>query len=129
MPPVWQYLSTKCDWRQSGSGFSSGAPTMISRIDHFVTLVQRDPQNEMFRFSLAQALVNSGRSPEAIEHYEFCITKKPDWMMARILLAKVHLQLGQKTAARPLLDAALRLAVQQHHEDPEKELRALLAEL
>ena len=102
---------------------------MTSRIDHFLTLVQRDPQNEMFRFSLAQALVNAGRPAEAIEHYEFCVAKKSDWMMARILLAKVHLQLGQKTAARPLLETALSLAVDQHHEDPEKELRALLSEL
>ena len=89
----------------------------------------RDPANEMFRFSLAQALVAEGRGPDAIEHYRFCVDKKADWMMARILLGKLLLQLGRRTDARPLLEDALRLAVAQDHEDPERELRALLADL
>jgi len=102
---------------------------MTSRIDHFNTLVARQPQNEMFRFSLAQAFVAEGRGAEAVEHYAFCVAKKPDWMMARILLGKLLLQLGRQAEARPLLEAALRLAVGQNHEDPERELRALIQEL
>ena len=49
--------------------------------------------------------------------------------MARILLGKLLVQLGRRTEAKPLLEDALRLAVEQHHEDPERELRALLAEM
>ncbi len=95
----------------------------------FSALVERHPENEMFRFSLAQALVADGRGVEAVPHYEFCVAKKADWMMARILLAKLLLQLGRKAEARPLLEAALQLAIEQHHEDPERELRALLGDL
>jgi hypothetical protein len=40
-----------------------------------------------------------------------------------------HLAAGRHAEARPLLVAALDLAVAQAHEDPERELRALLAEL
>ena len=83
----------------------------------------------MFRFSLAQALVAAGRSAEAVPHFEFCVAKKADWMMARILLGKLLVQLGRHGDAKPLLEAALSLAVEQHHEDPERELRALLAEM
>jgi hypothetical protein len=50
-------------------------------------------------------------------------------MMPRILLGKLHLAAGRHAEARPLLVAALDLAVAQAHEDPERELRALLAEL
>jgi hypothetical protein len=50
-------------------------------------------------------------------------------MMARILLGKALLSLGRKTEARPWLEEALQLAVEQSHEDPERELRALLADL
>jgi predicted Zn-dependent protease len=99
-----------------------------SRVQHFAALVARDPENEMFHFSLAQALVADGRGPEAVPHYEFCIAKKSDWMMARILLGKLLLQLGRRNEAKSLLEEALKLAVNQHHEDPERELRALLAE-
>lgn len=98
-------------------------------MDQFRGLVERQPENEMFRFSLAQALVAEGRSEEAIPHYERCVAKKADWMMARILLGKLLLQLGRRADAKPLLEDALRLAVEQQHEDPERELRALLAEL
>lgn len=102
---------------------------MPSRSEQFQALVTRQPENEMFRFSLAQALSAEGRGAEAVPHYEFCIGKKADWMMARILLGKLLLQLGRRAEAKPLLEEALRLAVEQTHEDPERELRALLAEL
>jgi predicted Zn-dependent protease len=99
-----------------------------SRVDHFSALVGRDPGNEMFRFSLAQALVAEGRGEEALPHYRLCIDKKPDWMMARILLGKLLLQLRRREEAKPWLEEALKLAIEQQHEDPERELRALLAE-
>jgi predicted Zn-dependent protease len=102
---------------------------MPSRVEQFESLVAQQPANELFRFSLAQALVAENRPEKAVEHYEFCVTKKADWMMPRILLGKILLQLNRPTEAKPLLEAALRLAAEQHHEDPERELRALLTEL
>jgi predicted Zn-dependent protease len=102
---------------------------MAARAEHFQTLVSRQPDNELFRFSLAQALEAEGRAPDACPHYEICVAKRADWMMPRILLGKILLQLGRRAEARPLLEAALQLAVAQSHEDPERELRALLAEL
>lgn len=101
----------------------------MSRVAQFQTLVERQPDNELFRFSLAQALVGEGRAADAIPHFEACVAKKADWMMPRILLGKLLLQLGRRAEAKPLLEAALRLAIEQHHEDPERELTALLAEL
>lgn len=100
---------------------------MPTRSAHFLSLVDRDPANELFRFSLAQALVAEGREPEARPHFEFCIAKKADWMMPRILLGKNLLQAGLRSEARPLLEDALKLAIEQHHETPEAELRSLLA--
>ncbi|HEY1107292.1 MAG TPA: tetratricopeptide repeat protein [Opitutaceae bacterium] len=102
---------------------------MPSRSEQFQALVSRQPDNEMFRFSLAQALAAEGRGADAVPHYEFCVAKKADWMMARILLGKLLLQLGRRAEARPLLEDALKLAVEQTHEDPERELRGILAEL
>jgi predicted Zn-dependent protease len=95
----------------------------------FASLVARQPDNELFRFSLAQALVEEHRLIDAVVHYKFCVDKKADWMMPRILLGKLYLELGKKPEARVHLQDALRLAVDQAHEDPERELRALLADL
>lgn len=102
---------------------------MNPRIAHFQALVERQPDNELFRFSLAQALATDGRAPEALPHYEFCVAKKADWMMPRILLGKLLVELGRRDEARRWFESALALAIEQQHEEPEQELRALLAEL
>lgn len=95
----------------------------------FQALVERFPDNELHRFSLAQALAAEGRGADAVPHYEACCAKKSDWMMPRIALGKLLLALGRRAEARPVLAAALQLAVEQEHETPEAELRALLADL
>ena len=100
-----------------------------ARSQHFFALVARQPDNELFRFSLAQALLAETRQADAVEHLQFCAQKKRDWMMPRILLAKSLLHLGRREEARPWLEEALRLAIEQDHQDPEAELRALLAGL
>jgi|SRR6478609_4816465 len=102
---------------------------MPSRSEQFSALVAQQPDNELFRFSLAQALVAENRVAEAIPHFEICANKKADWMMPRILLGKALVSLGRRSEAKLWLEAALQLAVDQTHEDPERELRALLAEL
>jgi predicted Zn-dependent protease len=102
---------------------------MGARTDQFQGLVERNPENELFRFSLAQALEAEGRNHEAEPHYQFCVARKADWMMPRILLGKLYLATGRTAEARGLLHDALRLAIEQNHETPEAELRGLLETL
>ena len=100
-----------------------------SRSVHFAALVARQPDNELFRFSLAQALLAEQRPADAVAHLTFCAGKKPDWMMPRILLGKTLLNLKRLPEARPWLEEALQLAIAQDHDDPAQELRSLLADL
>ena len=100
-----------------------------SRSAHFAAIVAKQPENELFRFSLAQALLNENREADALEQLEFCCRKKADWMMPRIMLGKALLQLGRKEDAKPWLEDALNLAIDQNHDDPAGELRGLLAGL
>ena len=102
---------------------------MPDRVAQFEALIARQPENELFRFSLAQALLDAGRGPEAIPHLDCCVQKKADWMLPRILLGKELLKAGQTDAARPLLETALQLAIEQDHDDPAAELRDILADL
>jgi predicted Zn-dependent protease len=101
----------------------------MPRSEQFAALVAQQPDNELFRFSLAQALLAENRSADAIEHLVKCSLEKADWMMPRILLGKALIGLHRRTEAKSWLEEALKLAVDQGHEDPERELRALLAEL
>jgi len=101
----------------------------MSRSDQFAALAAAQPDNGLFRFSLAQALLAEGRPADALAHLEFCAIGKPDWMMPRILLGQALVKLGRKAEAKPWLEAALRLAVAQDHDDPARELRALLKDI
>lgn len=99
------------------------------RSENFRKMVEKAPENELFRFSLGQSLFEEESYAEAVEHLEVCRQRKPDWMMPVILLGKAYLQLGRVEEARPALEDALALAVEQNHETPEAELRAILADL
>ncbi len=99
------------------------------RSRQFAALVKQQPANELFRFSLAQALLAEGRPADAVEHLTHCADKKPEWMMPRILLGKTLLGLGRRTEAKPWLEEALKLALAQDHEDPAREMQALLADM
>ena len=99
------------------------------RSAHFASLVARQPDNELFRFSLAQALLSENRPVDALEHLIACADKKSDWMMPRILLGKALLGLGRRVEARPWFEQALQLAIAQNHDDPAQELGAILRDL
>ena len=101
----------------------------MSRSELFRRHVAADPANPLFRFSLGQALLTEGAAAEAIEHLRVAAASKADWMMPRILLGKSLQAVGDRPAAKAVFTDALALAVAQGHEEPEEELRALLATL
>ena len=96
------------------------------KTQRFQDLVSKNPNNELFRFSLAQALIEEGRHQEALEQLHHCTTKKSDWMVAEILKGKSLIALGRQVEAKSVLERALHLALEQHHETPEAEIRRLL---
>jgi uncharacterized protein HemY len=101
----------------------------MSRSELFRRHVAADPANPLFRFSLGQALLSEGAAAEAVEHLRVAAASKADWMMPRILLGKSLQAVGDLPAAKVVFTDALALAVAQGHEEPEEELRALLATL
>ncbi|MBC2594065.1 molecular chaperone DnaJ [Ruficoccus amylovorans] len=88
-----------------------------------------DPHNPLFHFSLAQALSQDAQWQEAVEHLQFCSESRDDWMLPRIMLGKALMESGRHEEALPWLREGLRLAIEQHHDDPAEEARRLLAEL
>lgn len=97
--------------------------------DIFLPKVEAKPDNMLFRFSLGQALYDEDDTAGAIPHLQICADSRDDWMLPRILLGKAMLQSGQDAEAKPILETALKLAVDQHHMDPAAELRAILEDL
>ena len=100
----------------------------MKKSEIFLPKVITKPDNMLFRFSLGQALYDEGETTVAIAHLKKCADSREDWMLPRILLGKAMLADGQDGNAKPILEDALRLAVEQHHDDPAKELRSILAD-
>ena len=101
----------------------------MKKSEIFTAKVYQQPDNLLFRFSLAQALYQEGAHKQAIPHLEVCIAARCDWMIPRILLGKAWLQQNDIQLAKVHLQTALQLAIEQSHEDPAAELQTLLAEL
>jgi predicted Zn-dependent protease len=101
----------------------------MKKSEIFLPKVQAKPNNMLFRFSLGQALYEEGDTAAAIPHLQKCADSRDDWMLPRILLGKALLDNAQATTAKPLLETALQLAIEQHHDDPAEELRAILEDL
>ncbi len=99
----------------------------MARSELFRAHVAADPANALFRFSLGQELLKEGAPAEAAEHLRRAAEAKADWMMPRVLLGKALAAVGDRDGARVAWTDALALAVAQGHEEPEAELRALLA--
>ncbi len=99
------------------------------KIDLLRQRLASDPHNPLFHFSLGQALYQEGAWEEAVDHLRVCCSSREDWMLPRIMLGRCLAEIGQREAAIPLLQEGLKLAIEQHHEDPATEARALLAEL
>mgnify|MGYP001586575439 CR=1 FL=1 len=57
------------------------------------------------------ATIQESRKKEALPHYARCVEQKADWMMARILMGKLLVQLGRRAEARPMLNEALRAVI------------------
>ena len=100
----------------------------MKKSEIFLPKVADKPDNILFRFSLGKALYDEGETAAAITHLKKCTDSREDWMLPRILLGKAMLAKGQDSSAKPILEAALQLAIEQHHDDPAAELRSILAD-
>lgn len=91
--------------------------------------VNKSPHNLFFRYSYAQALLEADMCKQAIEELKICTVKKPEWMMAFLLLAQAQLSSGQKEDARSSLLTTMELAKEQGHDDPFNEASSLLGSI
>jgi Flp pilus assembly protein TadD len=102
---------------------------MDNAIARHEKLVAQFPDNGLARFSLGKALFDAGEFTGAREHLRVALAGKPDWMVVQILIGKCDLALGDNSSARTAFQRALELAIEQHHEGPQAEMEAALAEL
>ena len=97
------------------------------RSEKFRSLLESKGKTRLLLFSYGQALLEEGHTKAALAPLDQCAERDTTWMVPRILLGKAHLQLGNLDEGRQWLESALKLAIDQNHEDPESEIRELIA--
>jgi tetratricopeptide (TPR) repeat protein len=102
---------------------------MGERVDTFRRKLEENAENLLFRFSLGQALFEEGEFSDAEETFRLCLEEKQDWMLALLFRGRCLIELKRSDDAIDALRLAVKAAVEQHHEDPEREARALLEQL
>ena len=101
---------------------------MSLRSSLFRTKLEAQSRKRSFSLQLGQALWDEENWSECIEQLELCLLKRPDWMIASLLLAQVKMKTGEMEDARRILNETVRMAREQDHEGPEEEALALLNE-
>ena len=102
---------------------------MGERVELFRRKLEGDSSNLLFRFSLAQSLFDEGEFSEAEETFRLCLEEKEDWMLALLFRGRCLIELERFDDAIDALRLTVKAAVEQNHEDPEREARALLEQL
>ncbi len=100
-----------------------------ARIQRYRAMVDRFPQSEVPRYSLASALIEAGELAEAETHLRVLLEHKPDYMMAAVQLAQILTQQERWDDALEACDAAIALAVAQDHKGPLMDCEALRDEI
>lgn len=99
------------------------------KIERFRGFVEKDPDNPLHTFALAQAYLEVDDHERAEATYARCLELDPDWMMAVIRRARCLIELGRHDEAREALENGAELATRQGHDEPFEEIRALRDEL
>ena len=99
------------------------------RLVKFQSMVQRFPDSEVPRFSLAQVLFEAGRFDECQATAAEVVRLRPDFLMAWLLRARSLALLERWTEAQPIAEHARGLAIAQHHSEPRADAEALLEEI
>ena len=99
------------------------------RLARFLAMKAKFPQSEMPRWSLATALEELERVPEAIAEFRELVLLKPDYCVAWLRLGACLVKVGDAAAAREALGRTIQLAIAEGHQAPRPEALGILAEL
>ena len=101
----------------------------VEKIARFRALAEKEPDNPLHQFALAQALLGAGDHAQAERAFGRCLELKPDWMVAAIKRGRCLVELKRWDEARGCLELAGDLAQKQGHDEPWAEIRELMAQL
>lgn len=101
----------------------------MANIDRLRQMIERFPDSEVPRYSLATALRGEGDTEGAIEAFDGAIRCRADFMMAWVGKAELLVELERWDEAVACCEQAIELAKAQNHQGPLIDCEALLEEI
>ena len=99
---------------------------MIDRLEKMLREGRDDP---MLRFGLGNACYRAGRLAEAAGHLRECVRQDPGYSAAWRTLGRVHMDNGDRGAAREAFEAGLTAAAAGGDKQIEREIEVFLRKL
>lgn len=98
-------------------------------IERFRAMVERFPNSEVPRYSLAMAYLDAEQVEEAEAELAEITRIKPSYMMAWVQRTRALMTLERFESAREVCQQAIRLATEQNHQGPLMDCEMLLEEI
>lgn len=99
------------------------------KITRFRELSEKDPDNPLHAFALAQAYLGVEDWEHAEAAFARCLELDPEWMMAVIRHGRCLVELERWEEARAALEQGAALATKLGHDEPFGEIRELLGDI
>jgi predicted Zn-dependent protease len=101
----------------------------VDRVEPLRALVQKDPQNALAHYMLANEYLKSKRYREALSELDIYFGMADDEGAGYRMAATAHLGLGAEDAAREAYRKGIEAATRHHHPSMVEEFEAAVAEL
>ncbi len=98
-------------------------------IEYFQNLLEKDPNNPMAHYSLAQQFFKKEKYEEALKHLQRYLELQEDEGAGYRLLANIYLNLGDREKAKTALEKGIEQALKHNHPSMAEEFREWLSEL
>ncbi len=98
-------------------------------IEYFKNLLEKDPDNPMAHYSLAQQFYKKGNYQEALSHLQRYLELQEDEGAGYRLLASIYVNLGMPEKAKEALEKGIQQALKYNHPSMAEEFRNWLSEL
>src|SRR5712692_5639899 len=97
-----------------------------TRLEFLRETLQNDPDNTFVRYGLALELSNSGRLSEAWQHFEYLLTRHPDYSPTYLQAGMLLVKQGRREEAREVLARGSDVTQRQRNFHAQSELQATL---
>lgn len=100
-----------------------------SRLELLREMVRTRPDDTFARYALAMELSNSGDRAEAWQHFDYLLTRHPDYSPAYYQAGKLLAGQGQREEARRVLAKGIEVTARSGEVHAQSELQSALEQL